>query len=194
MLHETHPFLSLKSQLSFIKSIELDINKNILDNPAVGKRKKGAYKLEPDTTLVTIQVKLEKEGKIEELNFPIGANLYGTIIEINKKIIDKPELLFDKYNTEAYIAIILPTLAKSPINDPPVEMVGKNRKEKEKDEEDTNDNNNLIETKSSKLSKYDKRRVKYNQQLIKDAENINHPLITLKIPIFIFEGQSLDEE
>lgn len=83
---------------SSIKKIEIEVNPLILENPAKGKRKKGAAKLMPSSLIATFKVFFENELNVDEdryLLFPICSSLEGSVVEINQKLLENPLMIFD---------------------------------------------------------------------------------------------------
>ncbi|KAI0224129.1 hypothetical protein L0F63_000137 [Massospora cicadina] len=111
--------LPIKEQ---IEKIEFVVDNAILNNPAAGKRKKGAARLEPGTEVAVIKVYLKTDAasgtfdtREPEFKFPICACLQGSMIEMNQKVIENPFILFEEFEKEAYLGVILPKFDKIPI-------------------------------------------------------------------------------
>eukprot|EP00871_Galdieria_phlegrea_P004231 jgi/Galph1/4809/GphlegSOOS_G3497.1 len=66
-----------------------------------GKWKKGGRSVQPRTAICRLATQSGKE-------YVVPAGVYGTLVEVNQRLIKEPNILLDKPTTEGYIAIILP--------------------------------------------------------------------------------------
>ncbi|XP_022240385.1 protein Simiate-like isoform X2 [Limulus polyphemus] len=77
-----------------------------LNNQVSGRWKKGGQVMKPESPLCVIKCK-------DGTGFTIYSRVHGTLIEINKSLMDNPSLLVKKPWSDGYIAVILPPLHKS---------------------------------------------------------------------------------
>lgn len=76
---------------------------NRLSNAVRGKGKKGAQVVDADAILCYI---VTSDGQ----RHPVRTNVKGKIVEINPKLVERPELIRDDPRGEGYVAILLPKL------------------------------------------------------------------------------------
>ncbi|XP_076327465.1 protein Abitram [Tachypleus tridentatus] len=96
----SHPLFTKEKE---IDSIDFQSR---LNNQVFGRWKKGGQFMKPESTLCLIKCK-------DGTQFTMYSRVQGTLIEINKSLIDNPSLLVKKPWSDGYIAVILPPLHKS---------------------------------------------------------------------------------
>lgn len=104
-LAPSHPVISLQKTISNVNFQSGD-KRNRLNNTVQGKRKHGAQCLEPMSILCVIEC---ADGS----KYSVRSCVFGKLIEVNEKLVGDPQLLEKKYNTDGYIAIILPNLIRN---------------------------------------------------------------------------------
>ena len=100
---KSHAIFKLKN----IKIISLKFKHDI---NVKGKKKQGSVSVRPNSVICEIfyeNVEKEKKEEIEEpLKFNVFACIKGKIIEINTKLEENPNLLFENPETNGFFAII----------------------------------------------------------------------------------------
>lgn len=96
----THPILSEGLKIESI-NFESGSKQNRLNNKVSGKFKRGGQKLKQKSVLCVIKT-------VDGREHVIYSCVTGTLVEINKRLLENPNLLRDKPWSEGYIGIILP--------------------------------------------------------------------------------------
>lgn len=104
-LAETHPILQ---DGRTVKSINYQISDGCsrLNNKVSGKSKRGAQ-------FVTDFAPLCRITCSDDTVYTIYSCIRGRLLEVNKNILETPNLLLEKPSTEGYIAVILPKFEES---------------------------------------------------------------------------------
>lgn len=76
------------------------------DNKVVGKGKRGGQYVDENSILCIVEL-------ADDSVYKIMAGMKGKLIEVNENLINDPELLVTKTETNGYIAVILQKLAES---------------------------------------------------------------------------------
>lgn len=99
---QSHP---LFTQNHKVKSISFQVSQDInrMNNKVSGKSKRGAQWLGVNAPLCKVT---SDGGKI----FTLVSCIKGQLIEVNEALIENPNLILEKPQTEGYIAIVLPRL------------------------------------------------------------------------------------
>jgi len=79
---------------------------NRLDNKVSGKGKKGAQYLLPESLIC--EVTCSNGAK-----YSLYSCIKGKLVEVNEELVSKPHLLFEKPETEGYLAVVLPKLTEN---------------------------------------------------------------------------------
>jgi len=88
-----------------IKSVDFNIgNYDRRENHCSGKGKKGAMNLQPSSALAVVTCK-------DDTQFKVVSCITGKLIEVNERLVDKPELLLQEGS--GYVAICLPKIENS---------------------------------------------------------------------------------
>lgn len=101
-LAPTHSIVS--SRLS-IESISFQVSEglNRLDNKVTGKLKHGAQKVKPTSPLLVVTL---ADGSSKVARCAIS----GKLLEVNRRLVEEPDLMVSAPNDVGYMAIILPDL------------------------------------------------------------------------------------
>jgi len=101
----SHPLISKKKK---IKSIDFQITGklNRLENKVTGKRKKGGQWLIEESPLCRV---ICEDGS----RYTLYSCIKGKLVEVNEQLLQNPNLLIEKPQTNGYIAIIQPKLEQS---------------------------------------------------------------------------------
>ncbi|KAJ9082072.1 hypothetical protein DSO57_1007929 [Entomophthora muscae] len=192
LLSPKHPFLTTCIPLKDkIEKIEFCIDSIITDNPATGKRKKSAARLEPSTEVAVLKVFLKQEEQVDSIanqppvyQFPICACLQGSMVEMNQKVIDNPFILFEQFEKEAYLGIMLPKYENIPTQPSIQDCIEHNMQTdtalvpQQKADSPTQEKES--EDKESKKYRYSKKHRKIAASLTRFSVDPNSPLIYLR--------------
>merc|ERR1712232_1228090 len=99
-----------------LKVLRVDFNVGNADrskNSVRGKKKKGGLQLQPQSILCRIYT--DEQHSTSEKNWNMYACIKGTLIEPNLSLLEHPELVQQKYDTEGYIGIIQPYRSQTKI-------------------------------------------------------------------------------
>ncbi|XP_071102083.1 protein Abitram-like [Haliotis cracherodii] len=101
-LAQSHPVVAQKKTVT---SVNFKVKDNIdrLDNKVTGKSKRGAQILKANSPLCIITCDDGSE-------FTVYSCIRGMLVEVNEHLSEKPNLVVDKFQTEGYIAVVLPRL------------------------------------------------------------------------------------
>lgn len=108
----THPILLEGKQIESI-NFETAGKKSRLNNKVSGKFKRGGQKLKENSIICIIKT-------ADGCEYTIYSCVTGTLVEVNERLLEDPNLLKDKPYAEGYIGIILPpfpSTGKSVIKD-----------------------------------------------------------------------------
>lgn len=95
-----HPLIAKKKEILKI-DFQASTNINRLDNRVLGKGKHGGQFLLQNSVLCTVKC-------IDGTSYIIHSCLKGKLVEINENLIENPNLMIERPNSEGYIAIVLP--------------------------------------------------------------------------------------
>ncbi|GBN46789.1 Protein Simiate [Araneus ventricosus] len=100
-----HPIL--KENLDVI-SVKFESNRNVnrLSNKVSGKFKRGGQKLSERSVLCSVKCSGDRE-------YSLYSCISGTLVEVNEKLLENPNLLKEKPWSEGYVGIILPPFPSS---------------------------------------------------------------------------------
>ncbi|GBN88347.1 hypothetical protein AVEN_53730-1 [Araneus ventricosus] len=100
-----HPIL--KENLDVI-SVKFESNRNVnrLSNKVSGKFKRGGQKLSERSVLCSVKCSDDRE-------YSLYSCISGTLVEVNEKLLENPNLLKEKPWSEGYVGIILPPFSSS---------------------------------------------------------------------------------
>ncbi|XP_046550880.1 protein Abitram-like [Haliotis rubra] len=101
-LAQSHPVVAQKKKVT---SVNFKVNDNLdrLDNKVTGKSKRGAQILKANSPLCKITCDDGSE-------YTVYSCIRGMLVEVNEHLSQKPNLLVNKFQTEGYIAVVLPRL------------------------------------------------------------------------------------
>lgn len=96
-----HPILSKRKEIT---KINYNVGKfNRLENQVSGKGKRGAQMIGPRSALCIITCS-------DGTSHTILAGVNGKLIEVNERLLSRPQLLIESPKEEGYLAIVLPPL------------------------------------------------------------------------------------
>lgn len=96
----THQIFSKNLEIESV-DFETVARKNRLNNKVSGKFKRGGQKLKEKSIICVVKT-------CDGQEYIIYSCVCGTLVEVNEKLIEEPNLLRDKPWSDGYIAIILP--------------------------------------------------------------------------------------
>ncbi|KAK3913865.1 Protein Abitram [Frankliniella fusca] len=102
-LARNHPVISLCKTISKV-NFQVTDKTNRRENVVQGKRKHGAQTLNPMSVLCVVEC---EDGS----KYTVRSCVYGKLIEINENLVENPQLLLEKPDSDGYIAIVLPNLS-----------------------------------------------------------------------------------
>lgn len=102
-LAPTHPVIASRKTISKV-NFQVADKTNRLQNTVQGKRKHGAQTLNPMSILCMLECE-------DGTTYTVRSCVFGKLIEINENLVENPQLLFDKPDSDGYVAIVLPNLS-----------------------------------------------------------------------------------
>lgn len=91
---ETHPVM--QEELHSVEFMQ-----NVLDSRVTGKKKKGGRFMQPNTAICSLKCKSGRE-------YTLYSCIRGSLIEVNVRLQQEPQLLKQKHHSDGYLLIIQP--------------------------------------------------------------------------------------
>ncbi|BET01555.1 family with sequence similarity 206, member A [Nesidiocoris tenuis] len=101
-LAPSHELLANETAVDSV-SFQVSENRNTLNTKISGKRKHNAQRVQPNTAIAIVSCSGEQSK-----SYKLVPGVHGKLLEMNKELLERPNLILEDPSEKGYLAIILP--------------------------------------------------------------------------------------